>query len=468
MPFRQQRHRPTCVLHPALQAGIDADLASWRRGSIPRHALRSGLQVLPRGESDVHVSIGVYNNSIYWLNPLSRPRSAHVYALVDDLLALVRRHAVPDVEFLFNADDYSKAQRRRVPTSSASSSRDRRTRSSTRATAASHVPLPLFSCGKREHAREQGRSASRTIDYDVLVPSGTFRLSGFESRLLAKSPREWERDSPWRSKRHTAFFRGTPYCGPFHRFGRCSRYVIPHLAAHLAAQSRLHENGLTAGSADGSGSSARSGSAAGSGSSARSGVTLDVGLTSYDPSHDTELRRQAELQAQADDRLTNNAGRASGIGTSESDRGSNRDGGSRVGSRGGDSNRLLTPLSRTAPLPQSAYRHHRYLLHLDGHSFSSRLQGLLLTNSLVLKQQSEYVEYFYRALRPWEVYAYASLLPPTRPSHTAIPRFSIVVRPPCLTHSLPTASTPLTAAFHTAAHHTACRFRHGAFWPSRQ
>ena len=33
------------------------------------------------------------------------------------------------------------------------------------------------------------------------------------------------------------------------------------------------------------------------------------------------------------------------------------------------------------------------------------MQGLLLSNSLVLKQESNYVEYYYRALQPWQHYA---------------------------------------------------------------
>jgi hypothetical protein len=39
---------------------------------------------------------------------------------------------------------------------------------------------------------------------------------------------------------------------------------------------------------------------------------------------------------------------------------------------------------------------YRYLLHMDGASASYRLALLLMTNSLVLKQESRYIEYFYR------------------------------------------------------------------------
>lgn len=43
----------------------------------------------------------------------------------------------------------------------------------------------------------------------------------------------------------------------------------------------------------------------------------------------------------------------------------------------------------------------RYLLNLDGHTAAYRLGHLLATNSLVLKQESNQVEYYYRSLRPF-------------------------------------------------------------------
>jgi hypothetical protein len=50
-------------------------------------------------------------------------------------------------------------------------------------------------------------------------------------------------------------------------------------------------------------------------------------------------------------------------------------------------------------VPASSLRDHaryRYLLNLDGSSASFRLAQLLVVNSLVLKQTSPYIEYFYR------------------------------------------------------------------------
>ena len=61
-------------------------------------------------------------------------------------------------------------------------------------------------------------------------------------------------------------------------------------------------------------------------------------------------------------------------------------------------------MTQAPRVSESEWWRHKYLLQLDGHTFSNRLQALLLSNSLVLKQESEYVEYYYRALRRWEHY----------------------------------------------------------------
>ena len=47
------------------------------------------------------------------------------------------------------------------------------------------------------------------------------------------------------------------------------------------------------------------------------------------------------------------------------------------------------PLRKSPRLPESVYGRYRWLLHLDGHSFSNRLQSLLTTNSAVFKQVSQ-------------------------------------------------------------------------------
>ena len=77
-----------CKLHPALRVGLTHDLSRWTAQTVTRHALDASLRSIKRGESDVTASFGVYNNSLYWLNPLAfpHPRNPHVYAIADDLL----------------------------------------------------------------------------------------------------------------------------------------------------------------------------------------------------------------------------------------------------------------------------------------------------------------------------------------------------------------------------------------------
>ena len=304
---KQPNPKPTCALHPSLHAGLVRDLASWKMGSITRHALDAGLNRIPRGESDITTSFGLYNGTLFWLNPhkFPVPRNPHIYAIADDLKALAQLHTLPDVEFNLNVDDYPKADGR-VKTAAHSD--------------APTVAHPLFSYTKRES------ESGATRDHDVLIPSGAFRMALYEHKLLARTIGEWERIYPWASKRGAAYFRGTPYCG-IHNFGRCSRYVLARLA---------HDN--------------------------RSDL-LDVGLVEYNSAHDTELHHA----------------RRHGL-------------------------RSSGALRQAARRDESAYGTYKYLLHLDGHSFSNRLQSLLLSNSLVLKQQSVYTEYYYRALRPWEHY----------------------------------------------------------------
>ena len=54
---------PTCTLHPALAAGLERDLSPWAPRSITRYALDAALDRIPRGESDVTVQMGIYNNT---------------------------------------------------------------------------------------------------------------------------------------------------------------------------------------------------------------------------------------------------------------------------------------------------------------------------------------------------------------------------------------------------------------------
>ncbi|PNW71233.1 hypothetical protein CHLRE_16g692150v5 [Chlamydomonas reinhardtii] len=58
------------------------------------------------------------------------------------------------------------------------------------------------------------------------------------------------------------------------------------------------------------------------------------------------------------------------------------------------------PPPPAAHVPLSWHAHHRYLLHLEGYTASSRLAQLFHINSLVLLQRQPFVEYYYRSLRP--------------------------------------------------------------------
>lgn len=129
-----------CTLHPALAAGLAADLAAWPARSITRHAMDASSRDPKLRESDITALFGIYNNTLYWLSPAShpRPRNPHLYAVADDLAALLLLHRVPDVEFRLNVDDYPKAKRA-VPTGVAAAD----------GAPPPRVPLPLFSYTKR-------------------------------------------------------------------------------------------------------------------------------------------------------------------------------------------------------------------------------------------------------------------------------------------------------------------------------
>lgn len=48
--------------------------------------------------------------------------------------------------------------------------------------------------------------------------------------------------------------------------------------------------------------------------------------------------------------------------------------------------------------------HFKYLLNLDGHSYAHRLLKLLATNSLVIKEESLELEFYYHLLKPYVHY----------------------------------------------------------------
>uniref|UniRef100_A0A383W8X9 Glycosyl transferase CAP10 domain-containing protein n=1 Tax=Tetradesmus obliquus TaxID=3088 RepID=A0A383W8X9_TETOB len=67
--------------------------------------------------------------------------------------------------------------------------------------------------------------------------------------------------------------------------------------------------------------------------------------------------------------------------------------------RDGNGSLPVLPKVSMAELPD-----YKWLLNLDGHIAAYRLANLLATNSLVFKQQSNMVEYYYRSLRPFHHY----------------------------------------------------------------
>ena len=62
------------------------------------------------------------------------------------------------------------------------------------------------------------------------------------------------------------------------------------------------------------------------------------------------------------------------------------------------------PLPVLEPVSWDALPTYRYLLHLDGHTAAHRLANLLAVDSLVLRQESPYFEYYYRSLKPYKHY----------------------------------------------------------------
>ncbi len=46
----------------------------------------------------------------------------------------------------------------------------------------------------------------------------------------------------------------------------------------------------------------------------------------------------------------------------------------------------------------------KFLLNLDGFTAAYRLAKYLLTNSVVLKEESTKIEYYYRSLKPYKHY----------------------------------------------------------------
>ena len=104
------------------------------------------------------------------------------------------------------------------------------------------------------------------------------------------------------------------------------------------------------------------------------------------------------------------------------------------------------------PTPTPTPTPNQYLVHLDGHSYSHRLVKLLATNSLVLKEETADLEYYYHLLRPYVHYVPFHF-------HVATPNYRLDVHPRLRQPRLDSIVTNLTQVVH-AARSAAHRPRH--------
>ena len=65
---------------------------------------------------------------------------------------------------------------------------------------------------------------------------------------------------------------------------------------------------------------------------------------------------------------------------------------------------LLPPLTLLKEFAMERHAEYKYLINLDGHSYSHRLVKLLATNSVVLKEETPDLEYYYHLLKPFVHY----------------------------------------------------------------
>ena len=154
----------------------------------------------------MRVALIIANGSVYLPSqtlsasgvPVTWPRGRH--PLLAQVVADLRELApsLPNVEMVLNTDDYPFVPRQPL-------SPDR------------PVVPPLFS-----HYQTSRHD-------DILCPSGSFRLSDYDRKMLRGSE-HWEAQFPWRKKMNRSFWQGMPYCG-LSRFGHCSRFLLSHLSA---------------------------------------------------------------------------------------------------------------------------------------------------------------------------------------------------------------------------------------------
>ena len=268
------------LLPAALRSQLLRDMQHWRPRSITR-------AMLTRSESDTRAVIAIVNGSLYMLQPMAAARNPLLTAVLRDLAALAADFHLPDVILPLNVfDEPVEPLRRR--------------------------PLPVFSFF-------QTRAAA-----DILMPSGYFRHLQVDRLLLGTS--FYRERYPWATKRPSALWRGSLFCGA-NRFLKCSRLVLAHLSAQRAAPE------------------------------------LDVRFTSYRAEHDPYLFAQNPEPAE-------------------------------------DLPRPPSRLREASRVPPLAHAASRWLVHLDGFTASSRLQLLLATNSVVLKQDSYFWAHYHSAFRP--------------------------------------------------------------------
>lgn len=84
-------------------------------------------------------------------------------------------------------------------------------------------------------------------------------------------------------------------------------------------------------------------------------------------------------------------------------------------------NRTVGPLPLLNELDMFRHSQYKYVVHLDGHSYSHRLIKLLSTNSLILKETTPDLEFYYHLLKPFEHYWPFEIKVPTPNYHHRVP-----------------------------------------------
>ena len=106
-------------------------------------------------------------------------------------------------------------------------------------------------------------------------------------------------------------------------------------------------------------------------------------------------------------------------------------------------NQSSAPIPLRPGIDMFEHAQYKYLVHLDGHSYSHRLVKLLATNSVVLKEETADLEYYYHLLEPYVHYL---------PFHfrVATPNYRLDVPPRRRQPRLDSIVTNLTQVVHAA------------------